>query len=65
MPPSTPPTAPSTTTDRSAGHQHDRHCYWDHMECGWVCGPRPAAESVATRSGEPEREPERRLAAAR
>jgi hypothetical protein len=28
-----------------AGHEHDRQCYWDHMQCGWVCLPRPLAES--------------------
>jgi hypothetical protein len=36
-----------STTGTSAGHRHDRHCYWDHLECGWVCGPRPAERPVA------------------
>lgn len=20
-------------------HDHDRHCWWDHLRCGWVCPP--------------------------
>jgi hypothetical protein len=36
-------TTGTTTGTVSAGHRHDRHCYWDYMECGWVCGPRPAS----------------------
>ncbi|MDN5931149.1 MAG: hypothetical protein L0I24_08815 [Pseudonocardia sp.] len=34
-----------------AGHGHGRSCYWDHLRCGWVCGPardpEPAPEPVA------------------
>ena len=36
-----------SSTDWSAGHQHDRHCYWDHMECAWMCGPPPQAQVAA------------------
>lgn len=34
-----------------AGHAHGRSCYWDHLRCGWVCGParspEPGPEPVA------------------
>jgi hypothetical protein len=58
------------TSDVSAGHEHDRHCYWDHMQCGWVCGPRPAAaEPHPVQAAEAPEDaaptPERPLAAAR
>ncbi|MHA6782368.1 hypothetical protein ACVGOW_15465 [Pseudonocardia saturnea] len=33
-----------------AGHAHGRSCYWDHLRCGWVCGP--------ARAPLPEPEPE-------
>jgi hypothetical protein len=38
-------TTGTTTGTRSTGHRHDRHCYWDHLQCGWVCRPRPAADA--------------------
>jgi hypothetical protein len=57
------------TSDMSAGHDHDRRCYWDHMQCGWVCGHRPAAEARAAQAAEaPEQAdatPERSVAPAR
>ena len=37
-------TTGTTTGTRSAGHRHDRHCYWDYLQCGWVCRP-PAADA--------------------
>ncbi|GAA1282222.1 hypothetical protein GCM10009609_53450 [Pseudonocardia aurantiaca] len=54
------------TSDLSAGHEHDRHCYWDHMQCGWVCGPRPAAEprAAAETPEQADATPDRSLAPA-
>jgi hypothetical protein len=52
-------------TDHSAGHRHDKHCYWDYRECGWVCAPRPAAETVQAEEQQPAPPVERPLAATR
>jgi hypothetical protein len=47
-------TTPSSTGDdmtkatpakRSHGHEHTNRCYWDYLECRWVC--RPAADVVS------------------
>jgi hypothetical protein len=40
-------TSGTTTRTGGAGHRHDRHCYWDYRECGWVCGPRPAPQPAS------------------
>jgi hypothetical protein len=39
-------------------HRHDRHCYWHHLRCGWVCGPvPPAREPERAGAQEPAEEP--------
>jgi hypothetical protein len=32
-------------TDRV--HEHGRACWWDHLQCRWVCAPAPAAAPPA------------------
>lgn len=27
-------------------HRHERHCYWDHTCCNWVCPPAPLVLQV-------------------
>ena len=27
-------------------HRHERHCYWDHTRCSWVCPPAPVGLRV-------------------
>jgi hypothetical protein len=50
-------TTTATGAHGGEGHRHDRHCYWDHLRCGWVCGPRPAQEPEREREAASPPEP--------
>lgn len=35
----------------SHGHDHTDRCYWDYLECHWVCRPASDDEPIAVAVG--------------